>query len=177
MMSTKSSALTDETSKSERLVRFSARLSFVRTSVSMNCVLMLPSLAQPMTPPAFSPHMPPALCWETTSPSKLQQLINPVASLTPAIPPPVSWARMLPLKLQFWMIPALSPAIPPRDWALPSGSIRPSAFRFRTTAPSPIYRNSPMADPADWSMIPLIVWPCPSKVPEKNGIGVNFFPA
>ena len=87
MMSTKSSSLTEETSKEERFERPAARLLFVWASVSIYSVLTSPSLVQPAMLPSFLPAIPPALCGAMTFPEKVQEQIKPLFSLIPAIPP------------------------------------------------------------------------------------------
>ena len=92
------------------------------------------------------------------------------------MPPASSFARTFPRKLQFRIDPAFSPAIPPTDTASSPGSMDPSTFRFRITAPSPTWRNSPCSDPSARIEIPRIVWPCPSNTPEKYGIAAKLLP-
>ena len=69
-------------------------------------------------------------------PEAVQRLMVPPAALRPAMPPTRSLAETRPEKAQFSMVPRFSPAIPPTQLWLPSGSTSPSTRRSRTTAPA-----------------------------------------
>ena len=56
------------------------------------------------------------------------------------------------------------------------GSTRPSTDRSRTTPEGCMYRNSPRTLPLPVMDRPEMVWPCPSKVPPKVGMGVKSVP-
>ena len=151
MISTKSSSLTEdisnEVSPARPPVSPEARVSFRSSPASIYSVLTDPSLREAIILPLFIPAMPPASCAAAISPRDTHLLIRPLSCWRPAMPPAVSFPATLPSKLQFCIDPALSPAIPPRTAALPSGSILPFTFRFRMTAPSPTYRKKPRTDP------------------------------
>ena len=153
-------------------------MSFPESSSNPSeAALISPSLYESCIIPAFSPAMPPILRFPVSSARFKHPSITPVSSLIPAIPPRFSKASPLPAKVQFWMVPLLVPAIPPIFFLLPSGFNSPCTFRFRTTASSSRYRNSPWLDPDCQIEMPPIVWSFPSKVPQNTGIGENSFPS
>ena len=103
-------------------------------------------------------------------------MICPWASLMPAIPPMLSAPLTAPKNEQLVMVPWFSPARPPRVFLRSVGEMLPVTLRSRTAPLGCMYRNRPRTLPLPVIDSPEMVWPCPSKVPPKVGMGTKSAP-
>ena len=120
--------------------------------------------------------MPPVAVLPATWPSAVQPETWPVSRFMPTTPPTWPSPCTTPRKVQFCTAPWLTPTMPPTWQALPDGATVPATVRSRTTAPSCRMRKRPMEEPLSATRRPEMVWPCPSKTPQKMGNGVKLSP-
>ena len=163
-------------SKARRLPRLAAepRSSSDRSSPGSTLVIFTKALLlHPEITPRFFPAMPPVMLFPVMLPPALQSRMVPVTLLSPTSPPTLLPPVTVPVKEQFSTVPLLTPTIPPAISRAPLGETLPRTSRFFTTAPGWRVPNRPMGDRLPDRVSPERVWPPPSKVPPKLGMGVS----
>ena len=169
-----------EVSKEVHLVMSSRKSPFKSSSLtvgSMLTVLTCALFSQDAMSPKFSPAMPPVMFSPMITPVTVHSVMAPSVLFRPAIPPIFALPVTVPSKWQFITAPWFSPTMPPTVLASPVGATRALTVKSLTTAVCCNVPNNPAGVVPLSNSMPLMVWPFPSKVPPKTGMGVKSTPS